>query len=84
MVVQTLEGEERVLEADSLLPFFGLSTNLGPIADWGMEMARKHVTIDKPIEERELGDPDLERQQKRLWDLMRDEAQAADMELADV
>lgn len=46
VVVQTLEGEERVLEADSLLPFFGLSTNLGPIADWGMEMARKHVTID--------------------------------------
>ena len=45
---------------------------------------REIITIDKPIEERELGDPDLERQQKRLWDLMRDEAQAADMELADV
>ena len=45
---------------------------------------REIINIDKPIEEREPGDPDLERQQKRLWDLMRDEAQAADMELADV
>lgn len=32
--VATLDGEERSLEADVLLPFYGLSSNLGPIADW--------------------------------------------------
>ena len=35
--VATLDGEVRVLEADRLLPFFGLSTDLGPIAGWGLE-----------------------------------------------
>jgi thioredoxin reductase (NADPH) len=46
VVVRTLDGEERTLEADSLLPFFGLSTNLGPIAEWGFEMERKHIAVD--------------------------------------
>jgi thioredoxin reductase (NADPH) len=35
--VATLDGEERVLEAHVLLPFFGLSSSLGPIVDWGLE-----------------------------------------------
>ncbi len=35
--VATLDGETRVLDADRLLPFFGLSTDLGPIATWGMQ-----------------------------------------------
>jgi thioredoxin reductase (NADPH) len=34
--VATLDGEERSLEADVLLPFYGLSSSLGPIADWGL------------------------------------------------
>ncbi|MBV8091807.1 MAG: NAD(P)/FAD-dependent oxidoreductase, partial [Acetobacteraceae bacterium] len=33
--VATLQGETRLLEADVLLPFFGLATDLGPIARWG-------------------------------------------------
>ncbi len=40
-------------------------------------------TIDMPLAERSLGDPTLEAHQKRLWDLMRDEAMAADRELID-
>jgi thioredoxin reductase (NADPH) len=44
--VATLEGEERLLEADALLPFFGLSMNLGPIADWGLALERHHISID--------------------------------------
>ena len=44
---------------------------------------REVVTIDRPLAERGLADPDLERIQARLWDLMRDEAMAADQELAD-
>ncbi len=35
--VATLDGEVRLLEADRLLPFFGLSTDLGPIAEWGLQ-----------------------------------------------
>jgi len=35
--VATLDGEHRVLDADRLLPFFGLSTDLGPISGWGLQ-----------------------------------------------
>ncbi|MEP5729304.1 MAG: ABC transporter ATP-binding protein [Sulfitobacter sp.] len=45
---------------------------------------REIVEIDKPLSERSHGDADLERTQKHLWDLMRDEARAADEELLDV
>lgn len=45
--VATLDGEERVLEADILLPFFGLAMNLGPIADWGLNLERNHIMVDQ-------------------------------------
>ncbi len=46
VVVATLAGETRRLEAEVLLPFFGLSMNLGPIADWGLALDRHHIAID--------------------------------------
>ena len=46
MVVATLDGEERVLEADMLLPFFGLAMNIGPIAEWGLDLEAKHIRVD--------------------------------------
>ena len=46
VVVRDLDGAERVLEADALLPFFGLSTDLGPIADWGIKLERQQIPID--------------------------------------
>lgn len=45
---------------------------------------REVVHLDRPIQERTLGDPDLEARQKHLWELMRAEAQAADAELVNV
>jgi thioredoxin reductase (NADPH) len=36
----------RRLEADHLLAFFGLSMNLGPIAEWGLDLEKSHVTVD--------------------------------------
>jgi thioredoxin reductase (NADPH) len=36
----------RDLEADVLLPFFGLSASLGPIADWGLALDRHQITVD--------------------------------------
>jgi len=44
--VATLQGETRRLPADVLLPFFGLSMDLGPIAAWGLESELHHVKID--------------------------------------
>lgn len=46
VVVATLEGQERRLEADALLAFFGLAMNLGPIAQWGLNLDRNHITVD--------------------------------------
>lgn len=46
VIVQSLEGETRNLEADVLLPFFGLSMNLGPIAEWGLGLDNHHITIN--------------------------------------
>lgn len=42
---------------------------------------RQIVDIDIPLAERRAGDPRLEARQAELWDLMRDEARAADLEL---
>jgi thioredoxin reductase (NADPH) len=44
--VATLQGETRRIPADVLLPFFGLSMDLGPIADWGLGLDRHHVAVD--------------------------------------
>jgi thioredoxin reductase (NADPH) len=46
VVVATLKGATRRLEAEVLLPFFGLSMNLGPIADWGLTLDRHHIVVD--------------------------------------
>jgi thioredoxin reductase (NADPH) len=43
--VATLQGAVRVLPADVLLPFFGLSMDLGPIADWGLALDRHHLPV---------------------------------------
>lgn len=45
VTVATLEGEKRSLPADVLLPFFGLSMELGPIADWGLNLHNSHITV---------------------------------------
>jgi NitT/TauT family transport system ATP-binding protein len=45
---------------------------------------REIVDIDKPLHAREFGDADLDAHQKHLWQLMRDEARAADAELLHV
>ena len=41
------------------------------------------VDIDMPLEDRHIASPELDRIQSHLWDLMRREAEAADMELID-
>ncbi len=41
----TLAGEVRRVEADTLLAFFGLAMELGPIAQWGLGLDRNHVAV---------------------------------------
>jgi len=48
VMVSTLDGQTRALEADCLLPFFGLSMNLGPIAEWGLGLEKKHISVRLP------------------------------------
>ena len=43
--VADLDGVTRHLKADILLPFFGLATELGPIAQWGLELAQHRITV---------------------------------------
>lgn len=45
---------------------------------------REIVDIDTPLSQRTLADPELAAKQKLLWDLMHEEAAAADQELMDV
>lgn len=45
--VTDLDNNMRVLDADMLLPFFGLSAELGPIATWGLNIDRSHITTDQ-------------------------------------
>jgi thioredoxin reductase (NADPH) len=44
--VADLDGVTMRLPADVLLPFFGLSMELGPIAGWGLALERHHLVID--------------------------------------
>ncbi len=47
VTVADLDGNTRTLQADALLPFFGLSQNIGPIADWGFDLDHNHITVDR-------------------------------------
>ncbi len=40
------DGVTRVVPLDMLLVFFGLSPKLGPIAEWGLDIDRKQITVD--------------------------------------
>jgi len=38
--------EEKNLMIDSVLVFWGMSPNLGPIADWGLELEKRQLPVD--------------------------------------
>jgi thioredoxin reductase (NADPH) len=46
VIVADLDGVERRLEADILLPFFGLANEIGPIADWGLDLDNGRILTD--------------------------------------
>lgn len=44
--VKDFDGNVKQIEADYLLPFFGLSMELGPIANWGLGLEKNHILVD--------------------------------------
>ena len=46
IAVTNIDGEVQQIALDSLLLFYGLSPKLGPIADWGLDIDRKQITVD--------------------------------------
>ncbi|MBL0318075.1 MAG: NAD(P)/FAD-dependent oxidoreductase [Alphaproteobacteria bacterium] len=44
--IATLDGQEKWLEADILLPFFGLAMELGPITHWGLNLEYNHILVN--------------------------------------
>ena len=40
------DGEPQRIDLDELLVFYGLSPDLGPIADWGLDIERKHIRVN--------------------------------------
>ena len=51
VVVRDLDGGERRLDADVLLPLYGLAMELGPIANWGLALEKKQIAIDPATSE---------------------------------
>ncbi|MGE0053735.1 MAG: NAD(P)/FAD-dependent oxidoreductase [Hyphomicrobium sp.] len=45
VVVKTASGEEAVA-CNAMLPFFGLTMKLGPVADWGLNLNENLITVD--------------------------------------
>ncbi len=43
--IKTKDGEQRIV-VNRLLPFFGLTMKLGPIADWGLNLHENLVPVD--------------------------------------
>jgi thioredoxin reductase (NADPH) len=46
IAITNIDGEVQNLALDALLLFYGLSPKLGPIADWGLDIDRKQITVD--------------------------------------
>jgi thioredoxin reductase (NADPH) len=44
--VQTADGRDVTVPADHVLAFYGLHPKLGPIAEWGMELEKRALTVD--------------------------------------
>ena len=54
IVANSDNNTEDRIDADILLPFFGLAAALGPIADWGLDIQHHHITIDPSTAETSL------------------------------
>ena len=47
VLVKDFDNNIKKLSADYLLPFFGLAMELGPIANWGLNLHKNHIEVDR-------------------------------------
>ena len=47
IIVKDFDNNIKKIEADYLLPFFGLAMELGPIANWGLNLHKNHIEVDR-------------------------------------
>ena len=47
VIVKDFDNNIKKIEADYLLPFFGLAMELGPIANWGLNLNKHHIEVDR-------------------------------------
>jgi thioredoxin reductase (NADPH) len=45
VTVKTKDGEERLV-VEAMLPFFGLTMKLGPVANWGLRLSENLIPVD--------------------------------------
>jgi len=45
-----IEGVKREIETDYLIPLFGLTPKLGPLADWGFEIERNAIKVNNSLD----------------------------------
>ncbi len=46
ILVKDFDGNIKEIKADYLLPFYGLAMELGPIADWGLNLHKHFIEVD--------------------------------------
>ncbi|MDA0902369.1 MAG: NAD(P)/FAD-dependent oxidoreductase [Proteobacteria bacterium] len=46
VLVKDFDDNIKAIEADILLPFYGLAMELGPIAHWGLNIEHNHIDVD--------------------------------------
>ncbi len=44
--VKPKAGEPRTLPADTVVAALGFTADLGPLADWGLDLDKRHITVD--------------------------------------
>lgn len=54
VIIKHQNGDIIKIETDYLLPFFGLSTQLGPIKEWNLALDKNHINITQATAETSL------------------------------
>ena len=56
VIVKDFDNNIKEIEADILLPFYGLAMELGPIANWGLNINHNHIEVEQTtMQSSELG-----------------------------
>ncbi len=54
VVVEDLDGNSKILQADYLLPFYGLKMEIGAVKNWGLNLNKNHIEVKSDTMETNL------------------------------